>query len=130
MWPSAFTGRWRVEMEKPHATFLDDLRRSWSPASSSLWKPENPALGQCGVTALLAQDRFGGTILKTEVGGRRHFYNRIDGRRIDFTAEQFDRPIDYRDVPSTREEALSDSSDDQYRALSARLSAVEAKEQV
>jgi hypothetical protein len=34
-----------------------------------------------------------------------HFYNRIGGRRYDFTESQFAKPISYLDVPATRDEA-------------------------
>src|SRR5438093_1161583 len=33
------------------------LRRCWSVETSSLWLPENPARGQCNVTALVFYDR-------------------------------------------------------------------------
>ena len=59
------------------------------------------------MTALVVHDRFGGEILKTDVNGAWHFYNRIDGKRVDFTGmSQFDSPIGYDDVPSSRDEAL------------------------
>lgn len=106
---------------------LDELKQSWSSASSSLWSAENPAAGQCGVTALIVNDRLGGDILKTEVRGNWHFYNQIDGRRVGFTVQQFDGPIRYDDVPATREDAFSDTNEDQYRALSQRLSVAGAK---
>ncbi len=53
------------------------------------WSADNPACGQCDVTSLVIQERFGGEILKTDVGGAIHFYNRIGGDRCDFTASQF-----------------------------------------
>jgi hypothetical protein len=99
------------------------LRRSWSLASSTFWTPENPAAGQCGVSALVLNDRFGGEILKTPIGERWHFYNLIDGRRCDVTREQFDSPPDYLDLPSSREEALADTNDSQYAHLSRRFAA-------
>jgi hypothetical protein len=98
---------------------LDALERSWSPRSSTQWTKDNPARGQCGVTALVVQDRFGGEILKTRLAdGRWHYYNRIEGRRYDFTAGQFPEPVANDDSISNREEALSDADDGQYRHLS------------
>ena len=38
------------------------LIRSWSIETSSKWTIENPAKGQCGVTALVVQDIYGGEI--------------------------------------------------------------------
>jgi hypothetical protein len=99
----------------------DKLRAAWSTATSRKCRPDNPAAGQCSVTALVIQDELGGEILKTDVDGAWHFYNRIDGRRIDFTMSQFDSPIGYDDLPSSRQEALADTSIKQYELLLTRL---------
>jgi hypothetical protein len=97
--------------------FYQQLRHAWSMETSRHWSADNPAAGQCGVTALVVQDKFGGDILKTGVNGAWHFYNRIDGRRVDFTMSQFDSPILYDDLPSSRDEALADCSPQQYALL-------------
>ena len=102
------------------ADFYQQLCRSWSIETSRGWTRDNPASGQCGVTALVVHDKFGGEILKTDVNGAWHFYNRIDGRRVDFTMGQFDSPIGYDDVPSNRDEALGDCSRQQYELLKGR----------
>ena len=44
------------------------LTRAWSVETSSKWRRDNPACGQCSVTALVVQDLLGGEILKTNVG--------------------------------------------------------------
>ena len=98
------------------------FNEAWSPESSTLWKSENPALGQCGVTALVAQDYLGGKILKTNVVKYGvdviwHFYNEINGVLEDFTMSQFDEPITYDNKPSNREEAFADTSSQQYDSL-------------
>lgn len=93
------------------------LRQSWGPQSSTLWTRENPALGNCGVSALVAHDHLGGEILKTRYGTIWHFYNRIDGERIDFTETQFETPIAYDDVASDRVEAFADTNAVQYAYL-------------
>jgi hypothetical protein len=103
------------------------VRNAWSSKTSSLWTADNPARGQCGVTALVVQDHLGGEILKTKIGEGWHFYNRVAGRRVDFTSSQFDHPIHYDDLPASRQEAFSDTNDEQYAALSNRLPLVEAK---
>jgi hypothetical protein len=41
------------------------LLKSWSINSSSKWTKDNPAKGQCGVTALVVNDLLGGLIRKT-----------------------------------------------------------------
>jgi hypothetical protein len=109
------------------AAFEERLRRSWSLASSTQWTAENPAKGQCVVTALVTNDHLGGDILKTPVGDQWHFYNRIEGRRVDLTASQFGQPVEYQDVLSDREEAFSDTNADQYRALSERAGSLKAR---
>jgi len=63
------------------------------------------------------QDIFGGDIPKTDVDGVWHFYNRIDGRRWDLTMSQFDKPIGYNDLPSSRDEALNDTTWEKYELL-------------
>ena len=95
--------------------------QAWSPASSGKYAAENPARGQCGVTALVVQDVFGGEILKTQTAGGTHFYNRIGGERHDLTLSQFDAPIHFDDIPAMRDEAFADTSEAQYRALRMRL---------
>ena len=81
------------------------LRKSWSLASARQWTEENPAAGQCNVTALLVYELFGGELLKTPLPAGDHFYNQIAGCRYDFTDSQFAQPINYADLPATRSEA-------------------------
>jgi hypothetical protein len=97
------------------------LFKSWSIDSSSKWVPDNPARGQCSVTALVVNDLLGGEILKTRLPEGWHFYNRIDGKRVDFTESQFDGPIEYMDILSDRDEALTDTSTVQYERLKRAL---------
>jgi len=101
--------------------FYEALRASWSVDTGGKWFASNPARGQCSVTALVVQDILGGDILKTDVGGYWHFYNQIAARRWDLTMGQFETPIRYDDLSSTREEALSDTSPEQYRLLRQRV---------
>ncbi len=98
--------------------FVKAVEISWSSESSTLWTAEKPAAGQCGVTALVANDELGAEILKTRYGSIWHFYNRLDGKRLDFTESQFSEPIGYDDIPSTREAALGDTNERQYAFLS------------
>lgn len=97
------------------------LRESWSIRTSSLWSEDCPARGQCGVTALVVNDHLGGEILRTPIGRSRHFYNRVEGRTLDLTADQFETPIVYLDVLSSREEAFADTDEVQYRELALRF---------
>lgn len=54
------------------------------------WNKDNPTLGQCSITAFLAQDIFGGEVfaLPTDNGGV-HCYNRVGDVIFDLTSEQF-----------------------------------------
>ncbi|MGV9881660.1 YunG family protein [Streptomyces sp. NPDC003006] len=76
------------------------LRDSWGadtfpPDSTKPWPPQNPARGQCGVTALVLNDLLGGELVLGEVhvDGVRvdyHWWNRLGaGLEIDLTREQF-----------------------------------------
>lgn len=58
------------------------LRHGWSKA--------NITLGQCSITAFLAQDIFGGEVyaLPTDNGGV-HCYNKVGEAVFDLTSEQF-----------------------------------------
>ncbi|WP_163337262.1 hypothetical protein [Desulfopila sp. IMCC35008] len=89
----------------------------WSIKSSTRYLEGNPARGQCSVTALVIHKYFGGEILKTKTTEGPHFYNRINGRRYDITASQFDNPVTYSDHESTRDETMKDTSPDQYHCL-------------
>ncbi|MEN9551781.1 MAG: hypothetical protein RI935_158 [Candidatus Parcubacteria bacterium] len=61
------------------------------------WSAENPMWGHCAVLSLLAQDQFGGTLVRQsleDVEGleylRSHYSNKLpDGTDADFTFEQF-----------------------------------------
>jgi hypothetical protein len=76
------------------------LRAAWGPDTCDPhdlqdWRPDNPARGQCGVTALVVQDLLGGDLVLGEVFVDQskvghHYWNRLpDGRDVDFTADQF-----------------------------------------
>ena len=89
------------------------------------WSPENPARGQCGVTALTVHDLLGGDLLVAEVllpdGSRQgvHWWNRLpDGREVDLTREQF-APHEVVQQPSVveRPPGLPRRGVDQYLRL-------------
>ena len=67
------------------------------------------------------QDLLGGDILKTQTTDGLHFYNFIDGTRLDLTSSQFDQSIGYDDLSSSRAEALADTTVSQYEALRSRV---------
>jgi hypothetical protein len=100
---------------------LPRLRRAWSHETGAKWREDNPACGQCSVTALVVQDVFGGEILTTRIGGAWHFYNQIDGSRFDLTESQFTVRFSYEDRKKQCDEALADSSPSCYAALRRNL---------
>lgn len=77
------------------------VRASWArdtcdEADAAAWSPDRPSLGQCGATALVVHDLYGGDLLLAEVwapDGRLHGYhwwNRLPGgAEVDLTADQF-----------------------------------------
>jgi hypothetical protein len=101
------------------------VRLAWSEETCcSGWTPANPCRNQCSVTALAVQHHFGGDIVKTATKGGTHFYNRIGGTYWDLAADQFDEPIPYGNTPSSREEALADSSPAKLAALLSNIERV------
>lgn len=73
------------------------IGKSWSRETSSdpeKWNPENPAWGQCAVTALVINDYLGGEMVWAEAKlpdgrGISHYFNLIDGQEVDVTRKQF-----------------------------------------
>lgn len=77
------------------------------------WARENRTLGQCSITAFLAQDIFGGEVYGIpRPDGNYHCYNVAGGRVFDLTSEQFgeealsyeDNPIQMRETHFAKEE--------------------------
>ncbi len=97
---------------------FDALLHLWSadtcaPRMREKWNTDNPTLGQCSITAFLAQDIFGGKvygILRPD--GNYHCYNVIGDCLFDLTSEQFcdetlcyeDNPEQFREVHFAKEE--------------------------
>ena len=106
-------------MPVDEGAILAALHRSWSQWTARQWTPQNPAGGQCNVTSVVVYERFGGAILKTPLPDGDHFYNWIDGRRMDFTAAQFDAPIAYADIPASSDQAASGANPSELNALRA-----------
>ena len=89
----------------PRALY-DLLSRIWcagtcAPRMREDWSRENKTLGQCSITAFLAQDIFGGKVFGIlRPGGNYHCYNVIGDCVFDLTSEQFgDEVLDYSENP-------------------------------
>lgn len=103
---------------------LNLIKGAWSketahPTSQPKWTKDNPALGQCAVTALLVQDEMGGDIGEIMVGRTRHFFNIIDGKIVDLTSSQFDDNVrlDYSNIGLRDRKMLQRSVQDRYELL-------------
>ena len=87
------------------------LLRCWraetcAPRMRDQWSPENPTLGQCSITAFIAQDIFGGEVFGIPMkGGNFHCFNVVGKCVFDLTSEQFgDEALDYSSgQPQSRE---------------------------
>ncbi len=63
---------------------------SCAPRMRNNWSEENITLGQCSITAFLAQDIFGGKVYGTLTpSGDVHCFNVVNGVIFDLTSEQF-----------------------------------------
>ena len=85
-------------MDTKLANLTKALNKSWDIDTCDKpkeWTTQNSSRGQCGVTALVVHDHFGGQILcsKVSLEGQfdgYHYSNQLpDGRIIDLTKEQF-----------------------------------------
>jgi len=98
----------RHSKQKSSGINLDELysaiRRAWTRESSAdpeHWSDTNPAWGQCAVTALIVQDHFGGTFLRTKVRGISHYWNLLgNDTEIDLTKEQFGEDFEPGEIES------------------------------
>lgn len=87
--------------------------KTCAPRMRDNWSEENKTLGQCSITAFLAQDIFGGKVYGIQrSGGNFHCYNVIGDRVFDLTSEQFgeevssyeNNPEQFREVHFAKEE--------------------------
>jgi hypothetical protein len=88
------------------------LKRSEFPESNSRLTSIFKTSGQDRLISLLIHDVFGGEILKTHKNKNWHFYNRIDGERVDFT--KAGKPFEkngFEDIPSNPDEIFFDQDD-------------------
>jgi hypothetical protein len=104
-------------------------RETASPSVQDRWTEENPALGQCAVTALLVQDAVGGELMRTVVEGHgSHYYVWHRGGREDLTACQFPEgtvipdgePVDRADMLGS-ERAIAARTAERYALLRERF---------
>lgn len=101
--------------------------KTCAPRLRAQWSPEDRTLGQCSITAFLAQDIFGGKVFGIlRPGGNFHCYNVVSGRAFDLTSEQFsDCTLDYTENPEQFRELHFAANEKRlrYELLKARLDA-------
>jgi len=100
------------------------LRSSWSLNNDRGGIPDNPAESQDSVISLLIHDIFGGEILKTHMKKGWHFYNRINGERIDFTRSEKSKSTEdnrFEDIPSTPDETYNYFEQEEYSTFFVRF---------
>lgn len=101
--------------------------KTCAPRLRAQWSAEDRTLGQCSITAFLAQDIFGGRVFGIlRPGGNFHCYNVVSGRAFDLTSEQFsDCTLDYTENPEQFREVhfAADEKRLRYELLKARLDA-------
>jgi hypothetical protein len=80
------------------------LKRTRAMKDNTEREPDYSAVDQSSELSLLIHNIFGGEILKTHYKNGWHFYNRINGERIDFTKKLKDvsrQSEKFDDIPST-----------------------------
>ena len=96
-----------------------------APRMRKDWSPDNPTLGQCSITAFLAQDIFGGKVYGVPLeDGNFHCFNRVGACVFDLTSEQFgDTELNYADCPEQFREIhfAKEEKKQRYEYLKARL---------
>lgn len=118
---------------KTPVDLYDRLLNIWSvdtcaPRLRPDWSEDNPTLGQCSITAFLAQDIFGGDVYAVKTGNGVHCYNVVNGISFDLTSEQFGekaKDLDYTPVLLQNREAPNHFGNgekkDRYLILKASL---------
>ena len=91
---------------------LEALKRTLEWGNIPVSAPKSPPVVLDTEVSLLIHDVFGGEILKTHRHKKKgwHFYNRVDGERIDLTTPDSEKCTDetcFEDIPSTPDEVIN-----------------------
>lgn len=85
------------------------------------WSSDNPSLGQCYVTTLIINDYFGGELVKVKSSsGASHYWNRINGKDVDLTREQFPENELFTDLQVIQRENIVEN--ERYEILKEKVS--------
>ena len=100
------------------------LKRSELPESNRRLTPPQHTSGQDSLISLMIHNIFGGEILKTHMKKSWHFYNRIDGERVDFTESEMDKftkENGFEDIPSAPDETFTYFEQEDYSTFLIRF---------
>lgn len=114
---------------KKYQDFINALQISWGKDTAyrkdaENWTPQNPALGQCAITALLFNELYGGKIYSgVSDTGIVHYWNRKYGIKYDFTKQQFKDNLRFKNVKRwSRDELLATGNvSERYKLLKSRV---------
>jgi len=96
------------------------LKQAWKSVDNLGFFRGIRADSKSGIISQLIYDIFGGEILKTHEKRRWHFYNRINGERVDFTISEMSKFSIYNnveDIHSTPEEVHKYFKQENYFAF-------------
>ena len=124
----------RVQLSQGAIRTPDDLYNAlkplWcadtcAPRMRDRWSADNPTLGQCSITAFLAQDIFGGRVWGVPLeDGNFHSFNAVGDCVFDLTSEQFEgKELDYslRYEQLRHDHFMKPGKRDRYEMLKAAL---------
>ena len=100
------------------------LNQIWASVNDSELTPDNSSKGQDSVISRMIHDVFGGEILKTRLKNSWHFYNRIEGERIDFSLTEVNKSayeFRFEDIPATPAETNNYFEQEDYSAFYLRF---------
>lgn len=112
--------------------FVKALEKSWGADTAyrkdaKYWTPDNPACGQCAITALLFEELYGGSIYGGVSDDKiYHYWNEKDGAKLDFTESQFSRSVEFQNIRKRTRNSLLSAGDvkKRYEILKERVIAV------
>ena len=109
--------------------FKTALEKSWGKDTAyhkdaPNWTAENPALGQCAITALLFNEFFGGQIFSgVSETGIVHYWNELSGVKVDLTKQKFKNNLTFGNVTEWNRNDLLETGNvaERYAVLKQRL---------
>lgn len=112
-----------------YSAFANALEKSWGKDTAyrkdaDNWSKDNPALGQCAITALLFNELYGGKIYSGVAdNGIVHYWNRKNGIKRDFTKKQFKERLRFKQIRKWNRDELLETGNvkDRYMLLRERV---------